>query len=170
MSSVRVQFILLILKILFFNFTSILVAVNQSRKKKVSNQRTYCITANYSLVSLPCDCLIHLWRGDRAEGLVVDEEDTCWRQEAAVPAVHPDSAGLWLLSHNRLVSSLTMVAKPGLHHKANGRSGIDAAEESKLLAAAEEDPIRSAEANTAYSGCELVLQTPQHPLAECRSC
>lgn len=42
-----------------------------------------------------------------------------------------------------------MVFKPGLHHKTNGRSGIDAAEESKLLAVAEDDPTRSAEANAA---------------------
>ena len=65
----------------------------------------------------------------------------------AVPIVHPGSEGLWLLSHKGLVSSLTTAFKPGLHHKTNGRSGIDAAEESKLSAVAEDDATRSAEAN-----------------------
>lgn len=47
------------------------------------------------------------------------------------------------------MSSLTTVFKAGLHHKTNVRSGIVAAEESKLLAVAEDEPTRSAEANTA---------------------
>lgn len=93
------------------------------------------------------------------------EDDTGWRQEVAqisssvgggcraVPAVHPGSEGLCLLSHKGLVISLTMVLKPGIHHKTNGRSGIDAAEESKLLAVAEDDPTRSAEANAAGLLC-----------------
>lgn len=100
-------------------------------------------------------------REDYAESLVVVEDDTGWKQEVAqissslgggcpaVPVVHPGSEELWLLSHRELVSSLTMVFKPGLHHKTNGSSGIDAAEESKLLAVAEDDPTRSAEANAA---------------------
>lgn len=93
------------------------------------------------------------------------EGDTGWRQEVAqissslgggcpaVPVVHAGSERLWLLSHKGLVSSSTMVFKPGIHHKTNGRSGIDAAEESKLLAVAEDDPTRSAEANTAELLC-----------------
>lgn len=42
-----------------------------------------------------------------------------------------------------------MVVKPGLHHETNSRSGIGAAEESKLLAVAEDDPSRLTGANTA---------------------
>lgn len=119
--------------------------LNKGRKEP--NQKTDYIIANQSLVPLSCDCLIHLGSGDCAEGLVVVEDDTSWRQVVAhissslgggcpVPVVHPGSEGLWLLSHEGLVSSLTMVFTPGLHHKTNGRSGIDAAEESKLLAVA----------------------------------
>lgn len=59
-------------------------------------------------MSLSCDCLIHLGRGDSAEGLVVVEDDTGWRQKVAqissslgddcpaVPVVHPGSEGLLL--------------------------------------------------------------------------
>lgn len=137
------------------------MVLNQGRQEKVSSERTDCIIASHSFMSLSCDCLVHLGRGDCAEGLVVVEDDTGLRQEVtqissslgggcpAVPVVHPGSDGLWLLSHKGLVSSLTIVFKPGLHHKTNGRSGIDVAEKSKLLTVAEDDPTRSAEANTA---------------------
>lgn len=69
----------------------------------VSNQMSDCIIANDSLVSLSCDCLIHLGRGDCVEGLVAVENDRGWRQEVAqisstlgggcpaVPVVHPGS-------------------------------------------------------------------------------
>lgn len=66
-----------------------------------------------------------------------------------VPIVHLGLEGLWLLSHKGLLSSLTLVFMSGLHHKIHGRSGINAAEESEVLAVAEDDPNGSAEANTA---------------------
>lgn len=59
---------------------------------------------------------------------------------AAVPVVHPGSEGSWLLSNKELLGSVTVLLKPGLHHKTNGGSGIEAAEESELLAATEDDP------------------------------
>lgn len=100
------------------------------------------------------------------------EDDTGCRQElaqassslgggcAAVPVMHPGSEGSWLLSHKELVGSVTVLSKPGLHHKTNGGSGTEAAEESELLAVAEDDPTRSAEAHTA--GDELSWP-PHHP-------
>lgn len=68
---------------------------------------------------------------------------------AAVPAMHPSSEGSWLLSHKELLDSVTMLLQPGLPHRTNGGAGKEAAEESELLAAAEDDPTRSAEANRA---------------------
>lgn len=44
---------------------------------------------------------------------------------------------------------MTVLFKPALHHKTNGESGIEAAEESELLAVTEDDPTRCAEAKTA---------------------
>lgn len=82
---------------------------------------------------------------------------------AAVPVVQPVSEGSWLLSHRQLVGRVTVLFKLGLHHKTNGGSGIEAAEESELLAVAEGDPIRSAEPTwLGYSGYEL--SCPLHHL------
>lgn len=64
-----------------------------------------------------------------------------------MPVLHLSSVVLWLLSHKGLVSSFTVAFKPELHYKTNARSGRDVAEESNLLAVAEDDPSRSAEAN-----------------------
>lgn len=107
------------------------------------------------------------------------EDDAAWRQEvaqvssslggvcAAVPVMHPGSEGSWLLSHEELVGCLTVLLKPGLHHKTNGRSGIEAAEESELLAVTADDPIRFAEANTA--GYELSCGPHNIPPQESRA-
>lgn len=50
----------------WFNFIS--CGSKSGQKKEVSNQRTDCIIANHSFMSLSCDCLIHLGRGE-----------LCWR-------------------------------------------------------------------------------------------
>lgn len=46
-----------------------------------------------------------------------------------VPTVHLGSVELSLLSHKGLVSSLASAFTPGSHHKINGKSGTDAAED-----------------------------------------
>jgi len=46
-----------------------------------------------------------------------------------VPTVHLGSQELSLLSHKGLASSLALAFTPGSHHKINGKSGTDAAED-----------------------------------------
>lgn len=73
-----------------------------------------------------------------------------------------------MASEPRGAGGLFVLLKPGLHHKTNGRSGIEAAEESELLAVTEDDPIRFAEAN--MPGYELSCGPHNIPPQESRAC